>query len=220
MNDLDLRIALQRDADLVGEPSPDLLDQLAQRRQRQHRQRAGMFTAGLAVAVIAAGIPIGASFMTRSDGGLATDPSPTVSIEAPAPAPAPAPSSAAPSSAALSSAAPSVAPVPEPVVDAFPPPTEPVACPDLATLRAALPADAPDRRFSMFDGEDPVCSGDWAAAGYSESRLVDGEWWNDGQAGLFRFADGSWTWLDRYTTDVCDDPAMPAAVRVRGCNVD
>ena len=45
MNDLDLRTALHRDADLVGSPSPDLLDQLVQRRQHQRRQRAGMLSA-------------------------------------------------------------------------------------------------------------------------------------------------------------------------------
>jgi hypothetical protein len=71
MNDLDLRTALHRDADLVGAPSADLLEQLVQRRRDQRRRRAGMLTAGLAVAVISAGIPIGASFSTRGDGGTA-----------------------------------------------------------------------------------------------------------------------------------------------------
>jgi hypothetical protein len=73
MNDLDLRTALHRDADLVGEPSPDLLDQLVRRRQHQRRQRAGMLTSALAVVVIAAGIPIGTSLLARSDGGPATE---------------------------------------------------------------------------------------------------------------------------------------------------
>jgi hypothetical protein len=85
MNDLDLRTALHRDADLVGEPSPDLLDQLVRRRQHQRRQRAGMLTSALAVVVIAAGIPIGTSLLARSDGGPATDPTPTVGTEAPTP---------------------------------------------------------------------------------------------------------------------------------------
>ena len=71
MNDLDLRTALHRDADLVGAPSADLLEQLVQRRRDQRRRRTGMLIAGLAVAVISAGIPIGASFWTRGDGGPA-----------------------------------------------------------------------------------------------------------------------------------------------------
>jgi hypothetical protein len=94
MNDLDLRTALHRDAELVGEPSPDLLDQLVQRRQHQRRQRAGMLTAGLAVVVIAAGIPIGTSLLARSDGGPATETTvvltPSVTPEAvPTPTPTP-----------------------------------------------------------------------------------------------------------------------------------
>jgi hypothetical protein len=117
MNDLDLRTALHRDADLVGEPSPDLLDQLVRRRQHQRRQRAGMLTSAVAVVVIAAGIPIGTSLLARSDGGPATDPTPTVSTEAPTPSTAtPAPATTAPPSspAATPTAAPeadSAAPV-------------------------------------------------------------------------------------------------------------
>ncbi len=94
MIDLDLRIALHRDADLVGEPSPDLLDQLAVRRDRQRRQRAGMFAAALGVVVIAAAVPVGSSFLTQSDSGPAieiTDPAPSTTREAPIPAPAPSP---------------------------------------------------------------------------------------------------------------------------------
>jgi hypothetical protein len=109
MNDLDLRTALHRDAELVGEPSPDLLDQLVRRRQHQRRQRAGMLTAGLAVVVIAAGVPVGASFMTRSDGGPATDPTPTVSTEVPAPATTPAPATSAPPSTTAPAPAPTAA---------------------------------------------------------------------------------------------------------------
>src|SRR4051812_46213866 len=119
MNDLDLRTALHRDADLVGEPSPDLLDQLVARRQHQRRQRAGLLTAGLAVVVIAAGIPIGAAFVNRADGGPASettvDPTRSVTPEVvPAPSPSPSPT-------------PTAAPAPTPVVDT-------VTCPDKATL--------------------------------------------------------------------------------------
>jgi hypothetical protein len=209
MNDLDLRTALHRDADLVGEPSPDLLDQLVQRRQRQRRQRAGMLTSALAVVVIAAGIPVGSSLLARSDGSPASettvdDPTPSVTPEilpttAPATLPVP-------------------VPVPEPEVQA--PAADPVTCPDLDTLRAALPADTAERRFTMVSGEEPVCSQGWAAAGYSESTFLDGEWWPDGQAGLFRYVAGSWTWLDRYTSNVCDDTGIPAEVWQRACNVD
>lgn len=72
MNDLDLRVALQRDADLVGEPSPDLLDQLVDRRRLQRRQRSALLGAVAAVVIIAAGIPIASSLVTRSEGGPAT----------------------------------------------------------------------------------------------------------------------------------------------------
>ena len=68
MNDLGLRTALHRDADLVGSPSPDLLDQLLRRRSHQRRRRAGMLTAALAVVVIAAGIPIGNALLVPSTG--------------------------------------------------------------------------------------------------------------------------------------------------------
>jgi hypothetical protein len=68
MNDLDLRAALHRDAELAGEPSPDLLDRLLSRRQaQQRRQRAGIVATALAVAVIAAGIPVGQSLLAQGD---------------------------------------------------------------------------------------------------------------------------------------------------------
>ena len=73
MNDLDLRTALHRDAELVGSPSPDLLDQLVQRRRHQQRQRAGVFAAVLGVVVIAAGIPVGQSLLARSDSNPASE---------------------------------------------------------------------------------------------------------------------------------------------------
>ena len=85
MNDLDLRTALHRDAELVGSPSPDLLDQLVQRRRHQQRQRAGVFAAVLGVVVIAAGIPVGQSLLARSDSNPASEttvaPTPSVTPE-------------------------------------------------------------------------------------------------------------------------------------------
>jgi hypothetical protein len=213
MNDLDLRTALHRDADLVGEPSPDLLDQLVRRRQHQRRQRAGMLTSALAVVVIAAGIPIGTSLLARSDGAPASettvdDPTPSVSPEV-VPTPAavtPTPVVAPPTSVAPATSVP-------PAVDVAP------ACPDRATLAATLPADTADKEFSIpAEAGDPVCSGVWAAAGYSERTFLDGQWWGDGQAGLWRYGDGSWTF--RYRTDCGGPQSLPAPVWERACNVD
>jgi len=68
MNDHDLRKALHRDADLVGSPPEDLMDQLSRRRQYQRRQRTGVGVALLGVVIIAAGIPLGQSLMDGSDG--------------------------------------------------------------------------------------------------------------------------------------------------------
>lgn len=200
MNDIDLRTALHRDADLVGPPSPDLLDQLAQRRQHQRRQRAGVFTVVLGVAVLGAGIPLGSSFINRADGGTAGNPAPpSITTDAPPPA-APTTAVAPPT------------PIEEPV-----PPTEavdPVTCPDPATLESALPADTAAEWYTMVDGEQPVCSGDWAAAAYTQHFPE----WENGEAGLFRSVDGTWTLLDRSAR--CGDADIPAAVRERACNVD
>jgi hypothetical protein len=100
MNALDLRTALDRDADLVGEPSPDLLDQLVRRRQHQRRQRAGILATAAAVVVIGAGIPVVSSLTMRSDVAPATQPTtastPAVTTEAaPTTSAVPAPSSSA-----------------------------------------------------------------------------------------------------------------------------
>jgi len=69
MNDLELRTALHRDADLVGEPPADLLDRLARRRRHQRRQRAGVIAV---VALVAAGVPLGVSLTARSHAAPAT----------------------------------------------------------------------------------------------------------------------------------------------------
>lgn len=88
MNDLDfggdLRAALHRDADLVGSPSSDLLDQLGRRRQHQRRQRAALLGVAAAVVIVAGGIPVGMS--------LAASPAPAAPATQPiAPTPSPTP---------------------------------------------------------------------------------------------------------------------------------
>ena len=110
MNDLALRTALHRDADLVGEPSPDLLDQLARRRQHQRRQRAGILAAAAAVVLIGGGIPVVSSLTMRADVAPATQPTtpstpPATTEAAPTTSAAPA-TSAAPSSSADPTTAP------------------------------------------------------------------------------------------------------------------
>lgn len=100
MNDLALRTALHRDADLVGEPSPDLLDQLVRRRQQQRRKRAGILAAAAAVVLIGGGIPVVSSLTMGSHDAPATQttiPStpPTPTEAAPTTSAAPAPSSSA-----------------------------------------------------------------------------------------------------------------------------
>jgi hypothetical protein len=212
MNDLDLRTALHRDADLVGSPSPDLLEQLTARRQHQRRQRTGVLTAVLGVIVIAAGIPLGQSLTASSDGGPATDPAPIVSTEAPAPS---------------TEAPPVVVEAPATSASAA---VEAPACPDADTLRATLPPDSATKQYRIEPQDGLVCSGSWAAAGYTETTIipagtvVDGvptetdEVHPDGQAGLFHHVGGGWTNLARMTH--CDDPEIPADVWERACNVD
>jgi len=118
MNDLDLQAALHRDADLVGEPSPDLLQQLGHRRQRQRRQRTGIAAAVLGVVVIAAGIPLGGALLSSADGGLATAPTSAVTTQAPSP------STEAPT---IVPPAPSLAPQPPVTTAAEPDPAPPSA---------------------------------------------------------------------------------------------
>ena len=147
MNDLDLRTALHRDADLVGEPAPDLLEQLVHRRQQQRRQRAGVAVAVLGVVVIAAGIPLGGALLDRSE-SQATDPTPTVSTVAPTPSaqvpipapPPPLPSVTPPAPAPEPPAAPPVPPAPSTGAPAGP--TDFVLGPDgLGPLRLGMSRD-------------------------------------------------------------------------------
>ncbi|NDI49272.1 hypothetical protein [Goekera deserti] len=254
MNDHDLELALQRDADLVGEPAPDLLDQLSRRRSDQRRQRIGGLAAVAAVVVLAAGVPLGLSAAARS-GGPAAEPTTTVSPAAPtsptAPTPVPTPSAApatpvpttasAPATPSGTTAAPSTIPAPPPSAPTStttkpttkpttaPTPAAPATagttdCPSFATLQAAMQAGAPaaaDTTYAMdarYYG--PVCSGDWAGAGYSRAYTdpATGEVFPDGEAGLFHRVGGRWTLLDR--TASCDDPAIPRPVWERACNVD
>lgn len=205
MNDLDLRTALHRDADLVGSPSPDLLDQLVQRRRRQRRQRAGILSAVAAVVVIAAGIPVGQSLLSSSD----TSPAGETTV-----APTP---SVAPEVAATPSVTPDVLPTPTaeaPAVSVPSPADVTPPCPDLDTLQAALPPDTPDLWYRIFRGEEPLCSGPWAAAGYS--RITPDT--PDGEAGLWRNVDGAWTF--HFRGEYCDVVTLPIAVYQRACMVD
>ncbi len=223
MNDLDLRTALHRDADLAGAPPADLLDRLASRRQQQRRRRAGGLGAVAAVVVIAAGIPIGASFMTQSDGGPATrpvDPVPSVTAEVDPPAMTPPP--APPSVAVVPSTAPPAASTPpditEPSAGAAVPPTEAAPPCDWAAIDAALPADTPERTYALYSGDGEFCLGAWAASGYNVTEVFEGEVYVNSNAALFHYVDGAWVFLDR--TPHCDDTVVPPAIWERACNVD
>ena len=202
MNDLDLRTALHRDADLVGAPPADLLEQLGQRRQHERRQRAGVLAAVVAVVVIAAGIPLGQSLVTRSESTTATDPVvitstpatptvpavPTTTPVVPTPSATPTteagpatatqPAPATTTRAAATTEAPATPPpvaAPESVAPtaAAPSPVD-VPCPGVATLQAAFPADTAEKRYEVWD-EAPVCSGSWAAAAYWEHSALSAE---------------------------------------------
>ncbi|MGY1619390.1 hypothetical protein ACI797_21835 [Geodermatophilus sp. SYSU D00691] len=219
MNDLDLRAALHRDADLVGEPAPDLLDRLYDRRRHQQRTRIALAGAVAAVVLVVAGIPVGASFLTGSDGGPATqtvEPTPSRTDE-----PAPTTSEATtPPATTTSAPVESETPTSETDVEVTEPAVpETPECPDVATLDAALPPDTADHTYTMFPREVPVCAGTWAAAGYSETWIDPaGEELGDGQTGLFLHVDGAWTFQDRWTT--CDTVDLPEAVWQRACWVD
>jgi len=218
MNDLDLRAALHRDADLAGEPPADLLDQLVRRRQDQRRRRAGALGGIAAVVLLAAGIPIGAAIVGASDAGPAARPT-TATTEA------------------VPSGLPPTTGEPEPPVEVVPPSVTPetpdadgeqpatdgaVVCPDVATLDAAMPADTADRRYTIDEGT-PVCSGTWATVPITEHTIWQGEWTGDGAAATFRYVDGAWTMISTTNGDrslACDDPAIPAVIWERGCAVD
>jgi|tagenome__1003787_1003787.scaffolds.fasta_scaffold20083421_1 hypothetical protein len=183
MNDLDLRIALHRDAELVGEPAPDLLEQLAVRRDKQRRQRAGMFAAALGVVVIAAGIPVGSSLLTQSDSGPAVE----VTVD-----PTP------PTTPATPSTTPVAPPVTEAPVTTAPVAAEPRECPDQATLLAILtssskpPADLYPNSFAT------LCSGEWAFTVFNHDGVgSDGLPFANAVSKLYRFVDGNWTPDDR-----------------------
>lgn len=225
MNDLDLRAALHRDADLVGEPAPDLLDQLARRGDQQRRRRAGLLAAGLSVAVIGAAVPVAATFMTHADSGPAVqttdEPMPTTFPDSPTPE------------------VPEVSPTPssdtavvEAPADASPP------CPDHAVVAAALPADSARITYRAHPGE-PVCSGVWAGFGYTRTEFLHpgdtfqgyddhgnpaefvtdtDEVWPDATAGLLRYENGSWTFHPR--DDYCDKVTLPDVIWERVCSVD
>jgi hypothetical protein len=213
MNDLDLRMALHRDADLVGEPSPDLLDQLALRRGKQRRQRAGMLAAALGVVVIAAGIPVGSSLLTQSDPGPAveiTTPAPSTTQEVPT------------TPSATTEVPPPVTSAPPAPETEAPVPTEPVVsgpseCPDQATLLPILSAakDVPPLR-SVSDRT--YCSGAWAFTPFNFDNGVDEygvtiPWM---YPGLFRWVDGTWTHVDR--NGPCNAGKIPDDIWDLVCN--
>ena len=158
MNDLDLRAALQRDAQLAGEPAPDLLQQLGRRRDRQRHQRLGVAAAVLGVVVIAGGIPLGQSLLDRPDGGTAGTPPAVTS---------PAPPTAAPSSSSSA-----------PVLPA------PPGCPDAAALLALLPAPTGGDPPPTLGSPSASCSGSWAVIGVRSGTaqsvalfsFADGRW--------------------------------------------
>jgi hypothetical protein len=153
MNDLDLRTALHRDADLVGEPAPDLLDQLAGRRQRQRRQRAGMLATAAAVVVIGGGIPVVTSLTMHSDVAPATQP--TVASTPPAT------TEAAPSTSAEPAPTTSAEPTPAPATT-DPEPAALVLGPDgLGPLKLGMTAEEADATGMLrpWDREVPDGTG-------------------------------------------------------------
>jgi hypothetical protein len=227
MNDLDLRTALHRDADLAGSPSPDLLEQLQLRRQRQSRRRIGAVSAVLGVVVLAAGIPLGQSLVVRSDGAPAGQPvitpTPAVTSEVPTPTVAqPDPTVEAPPTVAEAPAtsAPAV------VSDGLP------VCPDTDTLIAAMPElDSDDIWYAAGNELNPPtvpqCAGDLAVTtvfrAYYEQPgttvngvpVQPGDVGMTGGVGLFRFVEGAWTVVDR--EEYCDSGLVPGDIRSWTC---
>lgn len=85
MNGQELRDALRRDAELVGEPPGDLLERVEGLRRRSKRRRAGVAAAVVGVALLVAAIPVGRALLGRSDDGQTVVPigAPTEPAEAP-----------------------------------------------------------------------------------------------------------------------------------------
>lgn len=228
MNDLDLRAALQRDADLVGAPAPDLLDQLARRRQLQRRQRAGVLAAAAAVVVIAAGIPVGASLVTRSDGGPATrttvEPAPSVTPtpevtpeptpEVVAPPPPVAPETTAPETTVPATLAPETI-VPEPTAPT-PADVVPVTCPDPVALQALLTPDPGPAALEWDDSSLQLCSDGWTFVLYSRVFTEEGQRYSLAHPVLFHSVGGEWTEVNRYQS--CQAGEIPADIWELTCN--
>lgn len=210
MNDLDLAAALRRDADLVGDPPADLLDRLRERRRREHRRTTAVGCVLAFVVVVAGGIPALGAFVARSSDGATSAVDSTT-------APASTTSTGVPTPVSPTASAPASTPTdPQATVTAAAVSGPPC---DLQLLATALPADSAERRFRIVDVEGPWCSGEWAAASYSETWVdEEGQEWPDGQAGLFRFDGTAWRLLDRSTS--CDPAVQPPVVWTHACDVD
>ena len=213
MNDLDLRAALHRDADLVGDPAPDLLAQLARRGDQQRHRRAGLLVAALMVVVLGASVPVAASFMTQSEVGPAVEktvePTPTV-VETPEPTPV--------------VPAPNPTPVEPQVVEASP--SEDVVapgCPDQATLLPLVHVTPAPPSELVTNSFDTICSasGEWALTVFSQDHLypegVDpGPEYGMAYPVLFRFADGGWSEVNRGQS--CKAGLIPDDIWELTCN--
>jgi hypothetical protein len=226
MNDLDLTTALQRDADLVGEPAPDLLDQLRRRRQHQSRQRAGLLAAVAAVVVIAAGIPLGGALMHSSESRPATDPvAPTPTTSTPAPTmPSSTTTPPAPTTVEAPPAVETPATSETPVVEEAP------VCPDSATLMATLPPLPVEGSWYVTGNAlnptvTPQCSGSWAVTTlFVAWHKTPGEMYDElpgengiglaGGAYLFEYVDGAWGPVRR---DACRTGEVPADIEYWAC---
>jgi hypothetical protein len=188
MNDLDLRAALDRDADLVGEPSPDLLDQLLRRRQHQRRQRATLVGAVAAVVLVAAGVPVGVSLAARSHAAPATGSTSPPDLIPPIASFSPPPNTAG----------------------------EAPPCPTTAALAPLLPVATAGESYS-FDSPEVHCSGQWAVAfplaTFPEQPGSPAHAYAVTQ--LYHWAGGSWAAVDRQQP--CDDHEVPAQIYHLAC---
>ncbi len=91
MNSTELRDALRRDAELVGEPPSDLLERVEELRRHSSRRRVGVAATVCAVALVVAVVPVGGALLDGPGGGNAAAPA-----DAPASADAPAPAGVGP----------------------------------------------------------------------------------------------------------------------------